>query len=154
MLMPCFTQLLNFSSMSVPCITCPHPSNFICDWFFPWLMIDWDLWDWRSSSSLWPLCMMDPMLFCVSAPSYATKLVEVLILLGQENPLVLVPKLRRVGFWSLDLFGRLHLMFGPHCGYSPLVARRVSAKTWINMSTIITCIMCYMLYTEKCKPSN
>jgi len=37
---------------------------------------------------------------------------------------------------------------------SPLVSRRVSAKTWSNMSTMITCIMCYMLYTEKCKPSN
>ena len=45
--------------------------------------------------------MIDPMLFCVSALSCATKLVEALILLGQENLLVLVPELSRVGFEAL-----------------------------------------------------
>ena len=38
--------------------------------------------------------MLDPMLFCVLALSYATKLVEALILLDQENLMVLVPKLK------------------------------------------------------------
>ena len=80
--------------------------------------------------------------------------VEALILLGQENPLLLVLELRWVGFWILELFGWFSPMFGIECGYPPLVARRVSAKTWSNASTVITCIMCYMLYTEKCKPSN
>ena len=40
LLMPCFTQLLNFSVMMVPCITCLHPPSTIHDWFFRWLMID------------------------------------------------------------------------------------------------------------------
>ena len=144
----------NFSALLVPCITCPHPysSSIIgslpmtYDWLRPMRL--------KIIFPTLTLCTMDPMLFCVSALSCVTKLVEALILLGQENPLVLVPELRWVGFWSLDLSGRLPLMFGPDCGYSPLVARRVPAKTWSNMSTIITCIMCYMLYTEKCKPSN
>ena len=108
--------------------------------------IDGGLWDWRSFSPFWPLCMMDPMLSCVSALSFATKLTQALIILGQENLLVLVPELRWVGFWSLDLFGRLPPMFGLDCGYSPYFPKKLSAKTWSSMSTIITCIMSYMLY--------
>ena len=149
--MPCFTQLLNFSAMLVSGITCLHPSSIIHDWFYQWLMSDWDLKDWRWSFPLWPVYMMDPMLFCVSTLSCATKLVEALILLGQENPLVSVAELRWVGFWSLDLSGQFPPMFSHGCGYSPLVALRVSAKSWSNMSTIITCIMSYMLYNMKCK---
>ena len=105
-------------------------------------------------SPLWPPSMMDPMLFYASALRCATKLVNALILQGQENLLVLVLQLRQVGFWSLDLSSQLPPMFGPDCGYSPWLPEELSAKTWSNMYTIITCIMYYMLYTEKCKPSN
>ena len=153
LLMPCFVQIVNLSARLVPFITCPvHPVSSIVN-----LSYDLDclrLVRLNIFSLFWTLCMISHMLFCVSALSCATKLVEALILLGQENPLVLVPKLRWVGFWSLDLSDRFPPMFGPDCGYSPLVSRRVSAKSWNNMSTIITCIMCYKIYTKKCKPSN
>ena len=36
--MPCFKQILNFIAMLIPCITCPHSSSFIHNWFIPWLM--------------------------------------------------------------------------------------------------------------------
>ena len=119
LLMPCFEQMLNPSVMLVPCVICALPSSSSIIYSPPITYFDRDLWDWRSLSPLWPLCMMDPMLFCVSALSCATKIAEALILLGQENQLVLVPDLRWVGFWSLDLSGRLPTMFGPDCGYPP-----------------------------------
>ena len=64
------------------------------------------------------------MLFCVLDLSCATKLVEDLILLGQENLLVLVPELRRVGFEALtSLVGFplclvLTVDFSPSCSGS------------------------------------
>ena len=38
LLMSCFTQILNFIVMSVPCVTCPHSFSLIHNWFIPWLM--------------------------------------------------------------------------------------------------------------------
>ena len=115
----------------------------------------WKLVRLKILSPLWPLCILDPMLFCVSTLSCATKIANALILLGQENPLVLVPELRRVRFWSLELSGWLPPMFGPDCGYSPLVSREVVSKNlkwyvyhhYMHYELYAICIM-------KCKPAN
>ena len=93
-------QIVNLSARLVPFITCPvYPVSSIVNLFY-----DLDclrLVRLKIFSPFWPLCMTDPMLFCVSALSCVTKLVKALILMGQENLLVMVPELRWVGFWSL-----------------------------------------------------
>ena len=147
-------QSVNLSARLVPCHLCPslHTHSFLflshdSDW--------WKLVRLKILSPFWPLCMLDPMLFCVSALSCATKLAEALILLGQENPLVLVPELRWVGFWSLDPLWSVSPDVWFWLWIFPLVTREIVSKKLkqyvYNMSTIITCIMSYMLYIMKSK---
>ena len=143
-------QIVNLGARLVPFITCPRPSSFIHCKLILWL-------------KLFETCEIEdpfPILTSMHDGSH------VVLCLGSElcnkTCRSLDPSGPKCWFLSLGELGfeALTSLVGcPRClvltvDISPLVSRRVSAKTWSNMSTMITCIMCYMLYTEKCKPSN